>query len=192
MAKLIFSAITSLDGYIEDATGGFDWAMPDDEVLQFINGLEAPIGTYLYGRRMYETMVYWETAQSVVDLDPRSQEFGEIWRAAQKIVYSTSLATASSARTQIERVFDPTTIQEMKSSSERDITVAGPNLAAHAIRTGLVDEYQLFLVPVIVGGGKPALTTQTRLNVELVEERRFRSGVVFLHYRNSMAHLKER
>jgi dihydrofolate reductase len=192
MAKLIFSAVTSLDGYTEDAEGNFDWAMPDDEVVGFINDLEAPIGTYLYGRRIYETMVYWETAQSVVDLDASSQEFGEIWRAAQKIVYSTSLATASSARTRIERVFDPTAIQEMKSSSERDLEVAGPNLAAHAFRAGLVDECRLFLVPVAVGGGKPALQTQTRLNFELVAERRFPSGVVFLHYRNPAAHLKER
>jgi dihydrofolate reductase len=182
---LIFSAITSLDGYIEDTTGNFDWAMPDDEVNHFINDLEAPIGTYLYGRGMYETMVYWETAQSVVDLDPQSQDFGEIWRAAQKIVYSTSLVAVSSARTQIERVFDPKAIQEMKSSRERDLTVAGPNLAAHAFRAGLVDECQLFLVPVAVGGGKHALPAQTRLNFDLVDERRFRSGVIFLHYRKS-------
>ncbi|MFY9783862.1 MAG: dihydrofolate reductase family protein [Acidimicrobiales bacterium] len=185
MVKLIFTAITSLDGYIEDTEGQFDWAMPDDEVLGVINDLEAPIGTYLYGRRMYETMVYWETAQSQVDLDSGSQEFGQIWRAAEKIVYSTSLGTTSSARTHIKRVFDPTAIQEMKSCRERDITVAGPNLAAHAFRHDLVDECQLFLVPVAVGGGKPALPTQTRLNFELVEERSFRSGVVFLHYRNS-------
>jgi dihydrofolate reductase len=185
MAKLIFTAITSLDGYFEDAVGNFDWAMPDDEVLRFINDLEAPIGTYLYGRRIYETMVYWETAQSIVDLDPGSQEFGEIWRAAQKIVYSTSLATASSARTQIERIFDPMAIQEMKSNRERDLEVAGPSLAARAFRTGLVDECRLFLVPVAVGGGKRALPPQTRLSFELVGERRFRSGVVFLHYRNS-------
>jgi dihydrofolate reductase len=191
MAKLIFCAITSLDGYMEDAAGNFDWAVPDDEVVSFINDLVAPIGTYLLGRRMYETMVYWETAESLVDLDSQSQEFGEIWRAAQKIVYSTSLKTASSARTQIERVFDPTAIQEMKSSRDHDITVAGPNLAANAFRTGLVDECQLFLVPVAVGGGKPALPTQTRLNFELVGERKFRSGVVFLHYRNPVADPKE-
>ncbi len=187
MAKLIFTAITSLDGYVADAGDNFDWARPDREVSRFINDLEAPMGTYLYGRRMYETMVYWETAQSLVDLDSESQEFGEIWRAAQKIVYSRSLAVASSARTQIERVFDATVIQEMKSSYERDITVAGPNLAAHAFRAGLVDECQLLLVPVALGGGKPALPSQTRLDFELVGERRFRNGVVFLHYRNSMA-----
>ena len=126
MAKLIFSAISSLDGYVEDTRGDFNWGEPDDEVLGFINELEAPIGVYLYGRRMYETMVYWETAQALDDLDPKSREFGEMWRAAQKIVYSTSLATASSARTQIERVFDPAVIQEMKSRVERDIAVAGP------------------------------------------------------------------
>jgi dihydrofolate reductase len=187
MAKLIFSAITSLDCYIEDAEGEFDWGRPDDEVLDFINDLERSIGTYLYGRRMYETMVYWETARSLPDLDPGSKEFGEIWRAAEKIVYSTSLATVLSARTKLERIFDANVIQEMKSSRERDITVSGPNLAAHAFRAGLVDECQLFLAPVAVGGGKSAMPTQTRLNFELVEERRFGSGVVFLRYRNSVA-----
>lgn len=191
MAKLIFSAISSLDGFIEDAGGNFTWGAPDEEVLGFINELEAPIGTYLYGRRMYETMVYWETAQSLIDLDSGSQEFGEIWRAAQKIVYSRSLAMASSARTRIERVFDPTVIREMKSRHERDMTVAGPNLAKHAFRAGLVDECQLFLVPIVLGGGKPALPRDTRLDFELVSERRFRSGVVFLHYRTSMADSKE-
>lgn len=185
MAKLIFTAITSLDGYIEDAAGNFDWAMPDDEVLRFINDLEALIGTYLYGRRIYETMVYWETEESLVDPDPMSQEFGEIWRAAEKIVYSTSLATASSARTQIERVFDPMKIREMKSTLDRDLEVAGPNLAAHAFRAGLVDECQLFLVPLVLGGGKPALPRDTSLRFELVNERTFQSGVVFLHYRAS-------
>ena len=183
MAKLIFSAITSLDGYIEDATGGFDWASPDEEVLSFINDLEAPVGTYLYGRRMYETMVYWETAQDLAELDPGSQTFGAMWRAAQKIVYSTSLSTVSSVRTQLEQRFEPAVIQEMKSSHDRDITVGGPTLAAHAFRAGLVDECQLFLVPVSVGGGKAAMPSQIRMNFELVRECSFRNGVVYLNYR---------
>jgi dihydrofolate reductase len=185
VAKLFFTAITSLDGFIEDEVGNFDWAMPDDEVLRFINDLEAQIGTYLYGRRIYETMVYWETAESLDDPDPISREFGEIWRAAEKIVYSTSLATASSARTQIERVFDPMKIQEMKSNRDHDLEVAGPNLAAHAFRAGLVDECQLFLVPIVLGGGKPALPRDSSLKFDLVTERTFESGVVFLHYRAS-------
>jgi dihydrofolate reductase len=183
MAKLIFSAITSLDGYIEDERGNFDWAEPDDEVLQFINDVERPVGTYLYGSRMYETMVYWETAHVLADLSPSAQEFAEIWRAAHKIVYSTSLATTSSAQTRIERSFDPAVIQEMKSTLERDITVGGPNLAALAFRAGLVDECQLFLVPVVLGGGKPSLPSDVRLKFELVSERSFSCGVVFLHYR---------
>ena len=188
MAQLIFSAITSLDGYIEDAVGNFDWAEPDEEVLRFINELEAPLGTYLYGRRMYETMVFWESAQSLVGLDDSSRAFGEIWRGARKIVYSTSLTTVSSARTQLERVFDPREIQELKAVQERDMAVGGPTLAAHAFRAGLVDECQLFLMPVALGSGKPALSTQARMDLELVGGRRFRSGVVFLHYRCSMAH----
>jgi dihydrofolate reductase len=188
MAKLIFSAITSLDGYIEDAKGNFDWAAPDEEVFRFINDLEAPLGTYLFGRRMYETMVYWETTPA--DQDPNSQVFGEHWRAADKIVYSRSLSTVSSARIRIERVFDPMVIHEMKSVQDRDIAVGGPNVAAQAFRAGLVDECQLFLMPVALGGGKRALPNETRLNFHLVAERRFKSGVVFLHYRNSMADAK--
>ena len=155
MAKLIFSAITSLNGYIEDAEGNFDWAALDEEVFRFINELEASLGTYLFGRRMYETMVYWETTPA--DGDPHAQVFGENWRAAHKIVYSRSLATVSSARTQIERVFDPTVLQAMKTLQERDIAVGGPNLAAQAFRAGLVDECQIFLVPISLGGGKRAL-----------------------------------
>ncbi len=183
VAKLIFSSILSLDGYIEDATGDFGWGEPDGEVLRFINELESSVGTYLYGRRMYETMVFWETAQSPTDLDSASQEFGEMWRSAEKVVYSRSLSIASSANTRIERAFNPTEILEMKSTYERDITVGGPNLAAQALRAGLVDECQLFLTPVVVGGGKPALPTDTRLTFELIGERKFRSGVVFLNYR---------
>ncbi|MFI5035745.1 MAG: dihydrofolate reductase family protein [Acidimicrobiales bacterium] len=183
MTKLIFSMITSLDGYVEDAGGSFDWARPDEEVFRFANEHVATLGTYLFGRRMYETMVFWETAGTASDPDPISREFGEMWRATNKIVYSTSLATASSARTRIERVFDPAVIQDMKTSEERDIAVAGPNLAAQAFRAGLVDECRLFVVPVAVGGGKPALPREIRLHFELVSEHKFRSGVVFLLYR---------
>jgi dihydrofolate reductase len=183
MAKLIFSAITSLDGYIEDEAGNFDWAAPDDEVHSFINDLERPIGTYLYGRRMYETMVYWETADVLRDQSPVAWDWMQLWRAADKVVYSRSLETASSARSRIERDFDPSAIRAMKNSLERDISIGGPELAAQAFRAGLVDQCQLFLTPVLVGGGKPALPTKVRLDLDLVTERRFDSGVVFLDYR---------
>ena len=160
---------------------------PDEEVHSFVNDLERPIGTYLYGRRMYETMVYWETVQALADEPPCVRDFTELWQAADKIVYSKSLETVSSTKTRIERKFDLRVIQEMKSSQERDITVGGPNLAAQAFKAGLVDECQLFLTPIVVGGGKPSLTNNVRLDLELLSERRFRSGVVFLHYRTSMA-----
>ena len=187
MAKLIYSAITSLDAFIEDEEGNFEWGAPDEEVHRFINDIERPVGTYLYGRRMYETMVYWETAHTVADLPPFVRDFTELWQAADKIVYSKSLETVSSAKTRLERGFDPRAISEMKTARERDITVGGPNLAAQAFKAGLVDECQLFLTPVVVGGGKPALPSNVRLELELFSERRFRSGVVFLHYRTSMA-----
>ncbi len=186
MAKLIFSAITSLDGYIEDKDGNFDWAAPDEEVFSFVNDLERQVGTYLYGRRMYETMVYWETQGTETDGQSAFRDFAAIWRAAEKVVYSTSLETVSSANTRLQRRFDPTAIREMKFAQEGDITVAGPNLAAQAFEAGLVDECQLFLTPVVVGGGKPALPSDVRVDLELLSERRFRSGVVFLHYRTSL------
>jgi dihydrofolate reductase len=173
VGKLIYSAIASLDGYIEDESGKFDWAAPDDEVHAFINELERPVGTYLYGRRMYETMVAWET----VDSHP----YAEIWRAAEKIVYSRTLESAASARTRIEREFDPEAVRRLK--EEGDVSVGGPALAAEAIRAGLVDEYQLFLIPVLVGGGKRALPDGVRLELELLGERLFESGVVYLRYR---------
>lgn len=187
MAKLIFSAITSLDGYIEDEEGKIDWGRPDEEVMSFVNDSERPVGTYLYGRRMYETMVYWETAQTLADEPPCVRDFTELWKAADKVVYSTSLDTVSSAKTRIERKFDSTVIQEMKSSKERDITVSGPNLAAQAFKAGLVDECQLYLTPIVLGGGKPSLPNNVRFSLELLNERRFPSGVVFLHYRTSKA-----
>ena len=183
MANLIYSAITSLDGYIEDETGSFDWAAPDDDVHSFVNDLERSVGTYLYGRRMYETMVYWETVEIARDESPVASDFMELWRAADKIVYSTSLTTVSSAKTRIERGFDPEAIQAMKTSRERDISVGGPELAAQAFKAGLVDECQLFLTPVIVGGGKHALPSNVRLDLDLDRECRFHNGVVFLRYR---------
>jgi dihydrofolate reductase len=182
MASLIYSAMTSLDGYIADADGNFDWAAPDDEVHAFINDLERPVGTYLYGRRMYETMLYWETAhaddQSAVEGD-----FTQIWQAADKVVYSTTLERASSARTRLERSFDPAAVRQLKSAASRDLAIAGPNLAAHAIRAGLVDEYHLFVAPIVVGGGNRGLPDDARVELELLEERRFGGGTVFLRYR---------
>jgi len=183
MAKLVYSAITSLDGYIADKDGKFDWAVPDEEVLAFINDLERPLGTYLYGRRMYELMVVWETDPSAAEQSPRSHDFAEIWKAADKVVYSTTLKEVSTSKTQLERDFDPEAILKMKASADRDISVSGPDLAAHAFRAGLVDEYQLFLTPIVVGGGKQALPDDVRVRLELLDERRFGNGMVYLHYR---------
>jgi dihydrofolate reductase len=185
MAKLIYSAITSLDGYVADEEGNFDWAAPDEEVHRFVNDLERRVGTYLYGRRMYEVMVAWETMDSRADQPPVIDDFTKIWQAADKIVYSKTLETVSSARTRIERDFDAEAVRQLKASSERDITVGGPELAAQAIRAGLVDEFQLFVTPVVVGGGKKALPDDAHLKLELLDERRFGSGVVHLHYRTS-------
>jgi len=183
MAKLIYSAITSLDGYVADEEGNFDWAAPDEEVHSFVNDLERPVGTYLYGRRMYEVMAYWETAHTLADQRPVVEDFAEIWQAADKVVYSKTLETVSSARTRIERDFDPEAIRQLKASAGRDITVGGPDLAAQAIKAGLVDEYHLFLAPVVVGGGKQAFPNGVRAKLELLDERRFGNGVVHLHYR---------
>jgi dihydrofolate reductase len=183
MARLIYSAITSLDGYVADQEGNFDWAEPDEEVFAFVNDLERPVGTYLYGRRMYETMVYWETAHTLADQPAVAQDFTAIWQAADKVVYSRALETVSSARTRIERAFDPEAVRQMKAQAGRDITVGGPDLAAQAIKAGLVDEVQLFLTPIVVGGGNRSLPNNVRLNLELLDERRFGNGVVYLHYR---------
>jgi dihydrofolate reductase len=182
MAKLIYSAIASLDGYVEDKQGTFDWAAPDDEVHAFINDLERPIGTYLYGRRMYETMVFWETVSISGDQSAATRDFAEIWRAAEKVVYSRTLETLSSERTRIERDFDPAAIRRFKECSARDITVGGAELAGEAIAAGLVDECHLFLGPIVVGGGKRALPDDVRAHLELLAEHRFRSGVVHLQY----------
>jgi dihydrofolate reductase len=185
MAKLIYSAITSLDGYVADEDGNFDWAEPDEEVHSFVNDLERPVGTYLYGRRMYEVMVYWETAPTLADQPPFVQDFAEIWQSADKIVYSKTLETVSSARTRIERDFDPEAVRQLKASAGRDITVGGPDLAAQAIKAALVDEYQLFVTPIVVGGGKQSLPDNVRVKLELLDERRFANGVVHLHYRTA-------
>jgi dihydrofolate reductase len=185
MAKLIYSAITSLDGYIADENGNFDWAAPDEEVHAFVNDLERPVGTYLYGRRMYEVMRYWETASTSGDAAPVMRDYTDIWQAADKIVFSKTLEEAPTARTRIERVFDPDAIRQLKASAERDITVGGPELAGQAIKAGLVDEIHLFLTPVVVGGGNQALPDGVRVRLELLDERRFENGVVHLHYRTA-------
>jgi dihydrofolate reductase len=182
MAKLVYSAIASLDGYVEDEGGKFDWAAPDDEVHAFVNELERPIGIHLYGRRMYETMVFWETESTGSDQPAVIRDFAEIWRAAEKIVYSRTLQTASSARTRIERDFDTDVIRRLKETSRSDITVGGAELAGQAI-AGLVDECHLFVGPLVTGGGKRALPANVRFQLELLEQRRFGSGVVQLHYR---------
>jgi dihydrofolate reductase len=183
MAKLIYTAITSLDGYVADADGNFDWAEPDEEVFTFVNDLERPIGTYLYGRQMYEVMVSWETFPTTADQSPVERDFAELWQAADKIVYSTTLESVSSTRTRIERVFDPEVVRQWKATAVRDITVSGPDLAAQAIKAGLVDECHLFFTPIVVGGGKQALPNNVRLKLELLDEHRFGNGVMHLHYR---------
>jgi len=177
---LVYSAIASLDGYTADAEGKFDWAEPDQEVLAFINDLERGIGTHLYGRRMYETMRYWETAE-LADHGPVAQDFAWIWRAADKIVYSTTLRTADTARTRIESRFDPEAVRALK--QQGDVSVGGPGLAAAAIRARLVDEYHLFVVPAVVGGGIPVFPDGVRAELALVDQLRFASGVVYLRYR---------
>ena len=183
MAKLIYSVIASLDGYVADEDGNFEWAAPDAEVHAFVNDLERHIGTYLYGRRMYETMVYWETADALPDQSPVVQDYTRIWQAADKVVYSTSLGEVSSAKTRIEKAFDPDAVRQMKASAAADISLGGPHLAAQAIEAGLVDELHLFVTPIVVGGGNAALPDNVLVKLELLDERRFDSGVVHLHYR---------
>jgi len=179
MARLIYSAITSLDGYVADDHGNFDWAEPDAEVHAFLNDIERPVGTYLYGRGMYEVMASWETAG---DESLGTKDFAEIWRAADKIVYSKTLESPSTARTRIEREFDPEAVRQLKASASTDLSVGGPNLAAQALKAGLVDECHLFVAPIVVGGGKQSLPDHVRLELELLEERRFANGVVYLRY----------
>jgi dihydrofolate reductase len=183
VARLIYSGIISLDGYTADADGGFDWAEPDEEVHSFVNDLERPIGTYLYGRRMYETMAVWETLAAEPDLSPASQDYAQIWQGADKVVYSTTLTEPSTPRTRVERSFDPDAVRTMKESATADISVGGPGLASQAVAAGLVDEWHLFVTPVVVGGGTRCLPDGVRLDLELDDERRFGNGVVLLRYR---------
>jgi dihydrofolate reductase len=183
MAKLIYTAISSLDGYIADAEGNFDWSVPDEEVHRFVNDLERPIGTYLLGRRMYEVMRYWDSASTDNDEPSAGKEYAKIWQATDKIVYSKSLDRVSAGKTRIEREFQPEAIKHLKATATRDVSVGGPTLAARALKLGLVDECHLFLSPVVVGGGNPALPDNVRLGLELLDERRFGNGVVHLHYR---------
>jgi dihydrofolate reductase len=178
MARLIYAALASLDGYVADEDGRFDWAAPDEQVHAVVNDLVRPARTHLYGRRMYEVLVVWETME---DGSPVIRDFAQIWRGADKVVYSRTLDEVSSARTRIEREFDPEAVRRIK--ADHDLTVGGPELAAQAIRAGLVDEYHLFLSPVVVGGGNPALPAGVRVDLELLSERRFGNGVVHLHYR---------
>jgi dihydrofolate reductase len=182
MGKLIYSAICSLDGYVNDQTGGFDWAAPDEQVHAFVNDLERDIGTYLYGRRMYEVMAYWETVDTA-DASPATVDYADIWRAAEKVVFSRSLDAPRTEKTRIEREFDPDAVRRWKAGSDRDLSVGGPELASVAFRAGLVDECHLLLTPVAIGGGTPALPGHLRIPLELMDERRFDSGVVHLHYR---------
>jgi dihydrofolate reductase len=184
MARLIYSAITSLDGYIEDEDGGFGWAEPDAEVHGFINDLYRPVGTHLYGRRMYETMAGWETDPSLAAHSPPMRDFAEIWQSADKVVYSTTLPPEAvvTSRTRLERRFDPAAVRDMKASAAADLAVGGSTLAGHAFRSGLIDECHLVIAPVVVGGGKLALPDGVRLDLDLVDERRFGGGMVFLRY----------
>ena len=183
LAGLIYSAITSLDGYVADENGNFDWAAPDEEMHRFVNDLERLVGTYLYGRRMYEVMEFWETAHTLPDQAPLIQDYAEIWQAADKIVYSRTLETVTTAKTRLEKEFDPEAVRQMKVLAGRDLSVGGPDLAAQAIKAGLVDEYHLFVTPIIVGAGNQALPDDVRVNLELMDEHRFDGGVVHLHYR---------
>jgi dihydrofolate reductase len=182
LPKLVYSAISSLDGYVADENGKFDWAEPDEEVHRFVNDLERPIRTYLYGRRLYEVMAYWEAPPELADQPPHIQDFAGIWQAADKIVYSKTLESVSTARTRIERDFDPEVVEQIKENTDGDILIGGPDLAAEAFKAGLVDELHLFVAPAIVGGGTQALPDKVRLNLELLDERRFGNGTVHLRY----------
>jgi len=182
MAKLIYSAIASLDGYVEDADGRFDWAAPDEEVHAFVNDLERPVGTYLYGRRMYETMAVWETDPAFAEHSPATRDFAAIWQAADKVVYSSMLTEVSTQRTRIEPRFDADAVRQLKAAASSDLGIGGAELASHAFAAGLVDELHTFLAPAVVGGGKRALPDRLRLDLELADQRRFESGMVYLRY----------
>ncbi|WP_102192619.1 dihydrofolate reductase family protein [Microbacterium aurantiacum] len=182
MAKLIYSMFTSLDGYAEAAEGDLGSGAEDEEVHTFVGDTFRHVGTYLYGRRMYETMVFWETAHALPDVPPHIEQYARDWQAAEKVVYSTTLESASSAKTRIERSFDPEAVRLLKAESDHDLSVDGPTLAAQAISAGLVDEYHLFITASVVGGGKRFFPDGVRLDLELVEERAFRSGLLYARY----------
>ena len=183
MSKLIYIANVTLDGYIEDSQGRFDWTAPSDDVFAFITDLVRPTGTYLYGRRLYETMAVWETDPALAAQSELMSAFARVWQAANKVVYSTTLHAVSTAKTQLERDFDPDAIRDLKAAAANDLTVGGANLAAHAFRAGLVDECQFLIGPVFVGAGKSSLPRDTRADLELLDERRFSNGVVYVRYR---------
>lgn len=182
MSKLVYAAIASLDGYIADRSGDFSWAAPDEEVHSFVNELERPIGTYLYGRRMYEVMRVWETDEILAGQPRCMHEYAEIWRAAEKVVYSTKLGSVATERTRLEREFDPEAVRRLKAEADRDISIGGAALAAQALDAGLVDECHLWLSPIAIGAGKAALQVGAQLHLELLEQRRFEGGVVYLRY----------
>ncbi len=182
MARLIYSGILSLDGYVADEQGAWDWSEPDEEVHSFVNDLERPVGTHLYGRRMYDVMRYWEADQDE-EQPAFIRDYASIWQGADKVVYSSTLEEVTTARTRLERTFDPEDVHRMKAAASRDLVIGGPRLAAHAIRSGLVDEYQLLVSPVAVGGGKAFWPGGVRLDLEQVDQRRFGNGVVYLGYR---------
>jgi dihydrofolate reductase len=186
VSKLIYSAITSLDGYVADERGNFDWAAPDEEVHGFVNDRERPIGTYLLGRRMYDVMKFWETAHTQADEPAVFLDYARIWQSADKIVYSRSLDRVTTARTRLEKTFDADAVRRLKAQARADLSVGGPHLAAEALRAGLVDELHLYLTPHVIGGGNAALPGDLRLRLELVDERRFASGVVYLQYRTTL------
>jgi len=182
VARLIYSMLASLDGYVADERGNFDWAAPDEEVHTFVNDLERPVGTYLYGRRMYETMLFWEGPEAIAGQPACIRDFAGIWRAADKVVYSRSLREVSSARTRLQRDFDPDEVRRLKKTADRDLTIGGAGLAGQAIAAGLVDELQLIVAPAVVGGGTRWLPQDVRLDLRLIDERRFAGGMVFLRY----------
>ncbi|UXI82620.1 dihydrofolate reductase family protein [Streptomyces vinaceusdrappus] len=183
MAQLIYASNMSLDGCTEDERGAFDWAPPDDEVFAFITGLMRSAGTYLYGRRMYETLAVWETDPSLAARSDLMADYAGAWQAADKVVYSSTLAEPSTARTRLERRFDPGAVHDLKATAGGDLLVGGPNLAAQALAAGLVDQIALFVWPIVLGGRNPALPTDARIDLELVGEHRFGNGVVHLRYR---------
>ena len=183
MAKLIYASNVSLDGDTEDERGAFDWAPPDDEVFVFITELMRSAGTYLYGRRMYETLAVWETDPTLAERSDQMADYARAWQAADKIVYSSTLAGPPTARTRLERHFDPSAVRDLKATATEDLLVGGPNLAAQALVAGLVDEVALFIWPVVLGGCNPALPTDRRVDLELIDEHRFSSGVVHVRYR---------